>query len=174
MENKRIIRMGSPHIVKKVENKDECTGEAKVTIAKVQKYYEAKIEEARRGESERILNYLKGLLKSTPKASLAATIGLIESNEESRSLRTQPITDKVFSAKDLEKLLEEAESKGFDDCLNLIIGADDNALTRKIKPKIEEAKKQLIAKVNRYFETEPWMTQEDWEALKSTEEGGRK
>ena len=134
----------------------------------------AKMEEARRGEGERILNYLKGLLKSTPKASLAATIGLIESNEESRSLRTQPITDKVFSVKDLEKLLEEAESKGFDDCLNLIIGADDNALTRKIKTKIEEAKKQLIAKVNRYFETEPWMTQEDWEALKSTEEGGRK
>lgn len=37
-----------------------------------------KLEEAKRREGERILNYLKGLLESTPKASLAATIDLIE------------------------------------------------------------------------------------------------
>lgn len=41
-----------------------------------------KIEEARIDEQERLLRYLKGLLESTPKASLAATIDLIETMGE--------------------------------------------------------------------------------------------
>ena len=81
----------------------------------------------------------------------------------------------------------------FDGCLNLIKGADDNAITQRIKPKIEEARKQererLVnwlkegaAKIGNaggrwsivdwdkkdYLEITVSTTPADWEALKST------
>ena len=49
--------------------------------------------------------------------------------------------------KDVEAKIEKAESKGFDDCLNLILQADDNALSKRLKSKIEEAKKQERGRV---------------------------
>ena len=42
-----------------------------------------------------------------------------------------------------DERVEQAHGKGFEDALNLLIVADDNEISRKIKPKIEQAKREV-------------------------------
>ena len=66
---------------------------------------EAKTEEAKKQERERILQYLKGLLKTIPKASLAATIDLIETL---KSEREEIIENKDFLRTEIAEIFREA------------------------------------------------------------------
>jgi len=75
--------------------------------------------------------------------------------------------------------IEKAYGKGYDDCLNLIMRADSNTITDKIKPKIEEAKKQERKRILRvlgqarliasnYMQFDPIHVNE-WQSIKGGE-----
>ena len=64
------------------EREHEAIIKVEETFSKLHQLFQPQIEQAVKAERERILNYLKGLLADTPKASLAATVDLIETQKK--------------------------------------------------------------------------------------------